>query len=447
MPVYNEDARLSLALDKLIAYMPTLEFEFEIIVSADGCTDNTCKIASKYAEAHPNVILVSFPERLGKGGGILNAAQTASGDVLIVMDVDLSTPLTQVPLMLKSMEEEKADIVFGSRNMPDSIILVQPPLYRKILGKGFNFLFRLFFGINIHDTQCGFKAFKRNVFNSLSRKLNVEGFAFDMCLAVEAGKHHYKIIELPIIWSHKKGSKVNVLKQIYEMGRSLFIVWLENNKRDVKEKPLDPRKFYDSVQSDVYKKASESWFLPRRVWHKRKNRKILDAVPFEVFNALDAGFGSGILFEELQRRARQVYGIDIGEGFVRFAHNQFKGGVKIIRSAVEKMPFRDGIFDCIVCSEVLEHAFHPAEAIKEMYRVVKSDGIVVITTPNVSLRWSLIEAVWTHIRREIIEIDHTAFTSQRLRNHLLLSGFKVVKNHVFMLGCLNFIVAKKPSSL
>lgn len=179
-----------------------MNLHYEIIVSADGCTDDTERIASEYAATHPDVVLVSFPERLGKGGGILNAARAASGDVLIVMDADMATPPTQIPHALKRMEEEEADIIYGSRNMAGSAILVKPPLYRKILGKGFNFLFRLLFGINFHDTQCGFKVIRRDVFDLLSRNLNIEGFAFDIDLAVKAVRHGYKIIELPITWSH-----------------------------------------------------------------------------------------------------------------------------------------------------------------------------------------------------------------------------------------------------
>ena len=445
LPAYNEEARLPSCLDELLSYLPTLDIQYEIIVSADGCTDDTEKIASEYASAHKNVLLVSFPERLGKGGGILNAARAASGDILIMMDVDLATPPIQIPATLRRMEEEQADIVYGSRNMPESNILVRPPFYRKILGKAFNFLFRLLFDIDLHDTQCGFKAIRRDVLNSFQRELNIEGFAYDMDLAVKAVRHGYKILELPITWSHVEGSKVNTLRQIFEMGRDLLIVWLEGKKREVKER-VDLGKFYDSVPGDVYFKASKSWFLPRRWWHSRKNKTILDAVPPESIEVLDAGFGSGTLFEGMHKQGKHVYGVDIGEDFLRFAHTEYGGSVGIIRSDVGKMPFRDSVFDCITCSEVLEHVPDPAEAIEEMGRILRTGGTALITTPHISLRWSLIEAVWTHVRREIIEIAHVAFTRRRLRYYLLLSGFRVVEDRVFLFGCLTFVAAKKITS-
>lgn len=237
-------------------------------------------------------------------------------------------------------------------------------------------------------------------------------------------------------------SKVNAFKQIYEMGRDLLIVWLEGKKREKKEH-IDLRKFYDSVPGDVYSKASKSWFLPRRWWHRRKNNMILSYMPDEGPAVLDAGFGSGTMIEGLQERKKQVYGLDIGEDFVRFVHRRHGGGVRIVRSDIKRMPFRDGFFDYIVCSEVLEHVPDPAETIKEMYRVLRLGGVVLITTPNLSRRWILIEAVWTHIRREIIETEHVAFTRRRLRYYLLMSGFKILNDRIFMFGCLNFITAKK----
>ena len=235
LPAYNEGARLPSCLDRLLIYLASQDFDYEVIVLADGCTDDTERIAAEYATSDPHVILVSFPERLGKGGGILNAAHEATGDVLIYMDVDLATTPSEILLALRKMEEEGADIVYGSRYSPDSRILVQPPLHRKFLRKAFTFLFRLLFGIDLYDTQCGFKAIRRSVFNSLSNELKIKGFAFDVDLAVKAVRHGYRILEIPVTWSYMEGSKVDMLKQISELGRDLLTVWLEGRKRQAGE--------------------------------------------------------------------------------------------------------------------------------------------------------------------------------------------------------------------
>ena len=442
LPSYNEGKRLPKALDELVDFFSQLDYEYEIIVSTDGSTDDTEKIASAYAEKYDYLSFVSFPERLGKGGGIINASRVATGDVLITFDADLSVPPEQIHSTLKIMDEENADVIYGSRNLPGSIIVGSPPLYRKIMGKTFNLLFRLFFKIKLHDTQCGYKAIRKKTLDSLERYLNIEGYAFDIDLAVKAVKHGYKIVEIPVTWHHGEGSKINVLRQTFVMGRDLLIVWFEGKKKEL-DSIENIESFYRDVPGDVYSKAATSWFLPRRWWHKIKNRALLTAVPTEAISVFDNGFGSGTIFEDLRDRNKDVHGLDIGEDFVRYVHNEYGNNVKLLYSDASNIPLRENVMDCVICSEVLEHLPEPSSAINEMHRILKSDGVLLLTTPNISLRWVIIEFLWTHLRREIIEVEHVAFTRRRLRFYLISGGFRILSDRVFMYGCLNFVKAAK----
>ena len=442
LPTYNEESRIRNALDTLIEYLSGLEHHYEIIVSADGSTDNTERITSEYTQKHGNIILVSFPERLGKGGGILNASRVASGDLLIIMDVDMAIPPSEIPKTIEVMERENADLVIGSRNLPKSNILVSPPFYRKFLGKAFNFLFRLLLRVPLHDTQCGYKAIRKSVLDRLERDLNIEGFAYDIDLAVKVQRHGYKIIEMPVTWSHREGSKINVIKQTIEMGRDLLIVWLEGMKRETSTHE-NLGVFYDSVPGDICTKASKTWFLPRRWWHNHKNRTLLEAIPHESESIFDVGFGSGTLFEGLADREIQKYGLDLGRDFIKHVHSKHGDTVTTLQSDALNIPLIDNVMESVVCSEVLEHVPDPSRAIEEMFRILKPQGTLLITTPNISLRWTIIEAIWTRVRRQIIETEHVAFTSRRLRYNLITAGFTIKENRVFMFGYLNFVVAQK----
>jgi len=442
LPSYNEEKRLPQALDDLIDFFSQSDYEYEIIVSADGSTDDTEQIASEYAGKFENIKLVTFPERLGKGGGIINASRVATGDVLFTFDADLSVPPEQIRSTLKIMDEEEADIIYGSRNLPGSIIVDSPPWYRKILGKIFNFLFRLLFRIKLHDTQCGYKAIRTKTLDSLQRYLNIEGYAFDIDLAVKAIKHGYKIVEIPVTWRHGEGSKINVLRQTFVMGRDLLIVWFEGKKKEPDS--IDTMEsFYQNVPGDVYSRAATSWFLPRRWWHKIKNGALLNAVPPEAISVFDNGFGSGTIFKDLQDLNKDVHGLDIGEDFVKHVHNEYGNEVKLVYSDASNIPLRENAMDCIICSEVLEHLPEPSFAINEMHRILKPNGVLLLTTPNISLRWVIIEFLWTHLRREIIEVEHVAFTPRRLRYYLISGGFRLLSYRVFMFGCLNFVKATK----
>ncbi len=76
VPVHNEEERIYDCLDQLFRSLPD---DYEIIVSADGCTDRTIEAAK-----HFEVKVATFHEKLGKGGGILNALRVADGEVIVI---------------------------------------------------------------------------------------------------------------------------------------------------------------------------------------------------------------------------------------------------------------------------------------------------------------------------------------------------------------------------
>jgi len=428
IPAYNEEKRIFYCLDRLI---PSLAEDYEVIISADGCTDKTLEIAKLFP-----VKVAVFHERLGKGGGILNALRVATGETIVITDSDLSTPPSQIPKIVDALRS--ADIVLGSRNLNDSVIKVKPPIHRILLGKAFNWLFRRLFKIKIFDTQCGFKAMNREIFQDLSKDLNIDGFAFDVDLIVKAHKKGYKILEMPIVWSYKKGSKVICLRQIFAMGRDMLTIWLETKKKEAETNNL--KDFYDSIQGDAYEKAGKSWFLPRKFWHVHKNKEIVGRVEGE--DVLDVGCGSGNVVERLLEKGRKVVGVDIGKGFVSFCQSRYKGAF-FCKADAEYLPFSDECFDSIVCSEVIEHLENPEKALEEFNRVLRPEGKLIITTPNISFRWAFVEAIWTRVRRKILETRHRSFTKRRLNFLLDITGFSVSHNAQFMFGCLLIVKARK----
>jgi 2-polyprenyl-3-methyl-5-hydroxy-6-metoxy-1,4-benzoquinol methylase len=428
IPAYNEENRIYDCLSQLTLSIPE---DSEIIVSADGCTDRTVEIAKLFP-----VKIVTFHERLGKGGGILNAIRSAEGEAIVITDVDLSVSPSEISNLVNALRD--SDIVLGSRNLEDSMIKIKPPFHRIFLGRAFNWLFRKLFNIQVFDTQCGFKAVRREVIQDLSNDLNVDGFAFDANLVVKAHKKGFRIVEVPIVWSYKKGSRVNSLYQMYAMGRDLLMVWLETKKREVETRDL--KDFYDAIPGDVYEKACKSWFLPRRLWHAYKNREVIKKV--EGKWVLDVGCGSGTIVKTLLKKGKKVVGVDIGKKFLNFCHSMY-GNAAFCGADAQYLPFPDCCFDTIVCSEVIEHLNKPEKILKEFERTLRPNGELVITTPNVSVRWAFLEAVWTRIRRKMLETNHKCLTRKRLRFLLDSTGFSIFHDASFMCGCLLIVKARK----
>ncbi len=432
IPVNNEENRIYDCLSQLTLSVPE---DYEIIVAADGCTDRTVEMAKLFP-----VKVVTFHERLGKGGGILNGIRFAEGEAIVITDVDLSVSPSDIPNLVNALRD--SDVVLGSRNLEGSVIKLKPPLHRVLLGKAFNWIFRRLFNIEVFDTQCGFKAVRREVIQDLSNDLHVDGFAFDADLIVKAHKKGFRIVEIPIVWSYKKGSSVNSLHQIYAMGRDLLMVWLETKKREVAT--TNSKDFHDSIQGDVYEKACKSWFLPRRFWHAHKNREVVKKVEGQW--VLDVGCGSGTIVKRLLKKGKNVVGVDIGKNFLNFCQSSY-GYAAFCGADARYLPFSDNCFDTIVCSEVIEHLNKPEKSLKEFERILRPNGELVITTPNASVRWAFIEAIWTRIRGEMLETDHKCFTQKRLKFLFDSIGFSISHNASFMFGCLLIVKARKNSAM
>ncbi len=428
IPANNEENRIYDCLSQLTFCIPE---DYEIIVAADGCTDGTVEMAKLFP-----VKVVTSHERLGKGGGILNGIRFAEGEAIVIADADLSVSPNDIPNLVKALKH--SDIVLGSRNLKDSVIRLKPPVHRVFLGKAFNWIFRRLFSIEVFDTQCGFKAIRKEVLEDLSNDLNVEGFAFDADLIVKAHRKGFKIVEIPVVWSYKRGSRVNALHQIYAMGRDLLMIWLETKKKEVEARNL--KDFYDSIQGDVYEKACKSWFLPRRLWHAHKNTEVVEKV--EGKWVLDVGCGSGTIVKRLLKDGKNVIGLDIGKQFLSFCQSAYRNAA-FCGGDAQNLPFADNCFDTIVCSEVIEHLNNPEKSLKEFERVLRPNGELVITTPNISVRWAFLEAIRTRIRRKMLETNHNCFTKKRLRFLLDSVGFSISSNASFMFGCLLLVKARK----
>jgi glycosyltransferase involved in cell wall biosynthesis len=232
VPVWNEEARLRSCLEHLLNHVLKIERETsEIIICADGCTDNTLALANEYTRRYSQVKVAYWPERLGKGGGLIHGLSLVQGDAVVITDVDLAAPSDEIPKLISLIRSGEADLVLGSRYLPASKIVTRPPVHRRLLSKGFNFLFRTLFHSDIRDTQCGFKAIRTSTFKDLAKNTTVRGFAFDIDLVVKALRKGYSVVEVPIVWGYKEGSKVNSLNQVFAMSHSLLTVWLENRKR------------------------------------------------------------------------------------------------------------------------------------------------------------------------------------------------------------------------
>jgi dolichyl-phosphate beta-glucosyltransferase len=135
----------------------------------------------------------------------------AVGDVVLFSDADFSAPIEEAEKLLAEVDRG-ADVAFGSRALESSQLEVRQPLFRELSGRFFNFLVRKLLLPNVRDTQCGFKAFRREVAQDVFSHQTLDGFAFDVEALVLARQQGYRLVEVPVRWINDPASKVSMKK-------------------------------------------------------------------------------------------------------------------------------------------------------------------------------------------------------------------------------------------
>jgi glycosyltransferase involved in cell wall biosynthesis len=211
LPAYNEERRLGRCLDALFGFLPRQRYTWEIIAVNDGSTDGTWSIMRGYAGTF-NHFYPLHAEHAGKGNAVRLGMLTARGNYRMFMDVDLSTPLTEIPNALAAIGD--AEIVIGSREVNRE--KVRETWKRRIMGRLFHALIADIVP-GIRDTQCGFKLFRDYVADDIFRLQQIEGMAFDVELLYLALMKHYTVKEMPVEWAHDNDSRVRMFSTSWEM--------------------------------------------------------------------------------------------------------------------------------------------------------------------------------------------------------------------------------------
>lgn len=219
IPVYNEERKIADTLLSLLEFLKYHRLEAEIIMVDDGSTDRTLWIAERFIKLIK--IIPVYPNK-GKGFAIKTGVTAASGDLVLFMDADLATPLTEIPKILKKIINENADIVIGSRGLVRN--QVKRTLFRSIAGKIFVLISHLLIPLPHKDTQCGFKIFRREVAKEIFNRAKISRWAFDMEILFLARKMGLKVLEMPVVWREMAGSKVRMFRDAILMTKDLLAI-------------------------------------------------------------------------------------------------------------------------------------------------------------------------------------------------------------------------------
>lgn len=231
VPTYNESQNIVRILDSIAETLSPYTAA-EIIVVDDNSPDGTAEIASLHANniSDNKKLYVEIIRREGKFGlssAIIAGIQSATGDLLVVMDGDFSHPPQVIPSIIEGLQDSNCDIVIASRYIKGGSIIGWP-FKRRLMSKGATKIAQYGLGIEVRDPVSGFFAFRRDIIHGIK----FDGIGYKMLLEILVKTKGARIKEIPYTFTNRRmgtskldaGVMVDYLRAVmhlYRYGKSM----------------------------------------------------------------------------------------------------------------------------------------------------------------------------------------------------------------------------------
>ena len=221
IPAYNEEARIEPVLREYANFFrQNYTGEFKLIVVLNGCRDNTLAVVQRVAQEFSSVTWLDFPAPIGKGGALIEGLKLAGNAELIgYVDADGATGAKAFIQLARHIGQ--ADCVVGSRWLPESVLLQAQPKFRQFVSRSFHLIVEILFGMHIQDTQCPCKLMRCAAVEKIHSSLCIADLAFDVNLLVSLKRAGFRLLEVPVEWTDKVGSKVT--SSLFRSSLTMFL--------------------------------------------------------------------------------------------------------------------------------------------------------------------------------------------------------------------------------
>lgn len=209
LPVFNEEGNIETVINSVAAFLPSLTDDAQIIAVDDGSRDSTGVILDRLASRLAYLKIVRHQKNYGYGAALRSGFKAAGKEFILLMDADRQFEISEIRQLWPFAKEY--DIVAGFREKR------RDAFPRIVLGRVFNGLMNLFFGLRIKDIDCGFKLFKAGFIKKL--RLSSTGIAIHTEIFLKARKAGARIKEVgvrhsPRIWGRQKTVKISVISRV-----------------------------------------------------------------------------------------------------------------------------------------------------------------------------------------------------------------------------------------
>jgi len=394
IPALNEAANLDDLLPAVELVLTGLGVSHEVIVVDGGSSDGTQEVVRKHGAR-----LVS-QKVAGLGGAYRAGFEQARGEYVLTQDADGSHDSAVVADLWAARSE--GEVVIASRYVPGGA--AEMPFWRSLLSRTLNIVFRRGLSLPVRDLSSSFRLYKRSALRD--RDLTATDFDILEEILIRAVTAGYRVHEVPSTYKARitGRSHAHLLRFGIAYLRTFAAMWRLRNS--IESADYDARA-YDSV-------------IPLQRYWQRHRHQIVTGLAQGFERVLDVGCGSSRILESFSG----MTGLDVQLHKLRYAR-RFKN--QLVHGSISALPFADGTFDCVICSEVIEHIPAEEKPFDELTRVLKIGGRLILSTPDYDRwRWRALEWLYTHFTPGGYADKHiTHYSMKNLSTYLQGKGFSI----------------------
>ncbi len=394
LPVVNEAENLRILIPRLIALFDRERLSYEIVVVDGGSTDGTRETAAALGAR------VVGERRRGFAGAMETGIAEARGDYVLTLDADQSHDPDFIVKMWRA--RTRADIVVASRYALGGV--AYSDFIRRSTSWLLNLVLRRILSMPVRDVSSGYRLYRREALANL--ELTSSNFEVQEEILVKAYASGFSVVEVPFTYFPRGAgrSHAKLISFGWKIFRSSLSLWKIRNS--LASADYDERAFYSLIP-------------PQRYWQRRRHRiTVLWARGAE--RVLDAGCGSSLIVQSLNN----VIGMDFNYAKLRFLRRY---EIPLVNGSAFALPFKDGSFDCVISSQVIEHIRYDESLFSEMRRVLRTGGTLILGTPDYStIGWRVIEPIYGFLMPGGYKDEHiTHYTLDQLREILARYGITI----------------------
>jgi dolichol-phosphate mannosyltransferase len=362
IPVLNERENVERLLPRAARVLDDIGCSYELLVVDGGSTDGT-EEAARVGGAR--VLRQQLP---GYGGALRDGLAAARGTFILTLDADLSHDPDFIVKLWRG--RERADVVIASRYVRGGVAYM--PRHRLLLSRILNGFFARGLGLPVRDLSSGFRLYRA----AAVQELPLQGTNFEVLeeILVKAHAAGWRILEIPFTYypRDRGSSHARIVAFGMDLLRAFFRLWALRNS--IESADYDERAFYSMI--------------PLQRWWQRRRHQVICEWARGAGKTLDIGCGSSVILQSIN----DVVGLDILHNKLRYMRRY---DVPLVRASIFALPIRDESFDCVVCSQVIEHIPYDEVIFTELRRVLRPGGLLILGTPDyATIGWRTIEPLY-----------------------------------------------------